>query len=185
MAKRRPPSEQQNVKIDMHWAEAAERYLEAKEVHDEQDELFKQSKQEFSEEMDGYFSQYSDQGRKAVFEAKGKRITVTQVEKTEIEWFPARLEKKLEKSVARKIIRKKYSVTDWDGLVGYLKSIGADPKRVAEYVQSEKSVDEDALNQMSDLGMLKTSDVSGCYLVHSSKPYYLVKAKEQGDERCE
>lgn len=151
-------------------------------------ERCERAKAEFEEAM---LSEYSDAKRK-VFSLdafggskNGGTLTATKVERTAIEWFPEKLEKRLEPKVAKSVIKKKYTIPDLPSLATYLKSCGVNPKVFASYLNVEKEVNVQALEQLSDVGKIETRNVAGCYIVKTNKPYYKLTFKEDKDGETE
>lgn len=109
-------------------------------------------------------------------------LSVRKVEKTSIEWDADKLERKLPKSVAKKVIKKKYSIADMRGLTEYLKSCGVDPKVFKRYLAIEKTVDVKAVDQLGNVGEISVQQISGCYIVKCHKPYFTLSVKKDNDD---
>lgn len=109
-------------------------------------------------------------------------LSVRKVEKTSIEWDADKLERKLPKSVAKKVIKKKYSIADMRGLTEYLKSCGVDPKVFKKYLAIEKTVDVKAVDQLGNVGEISVQQISGCYIVKCHKPYFTLSVKKDNDD---
>jgi hypothetical protein len=111
------------------------------------------------------------------------KLTVAKVEKTSIEWDADKLERRLPKSVAKKVIRKKYCIADMQGLTAYLKSCGVDPKVFKTFLAIERTVDMKAIDQLGNVGELSVRQISGCYIVKCHKPYFTLSVKkDDGDD---
>lgn len=102
------------------------------------------------------------------------------VQQTKIIFNPNDLEKKLDKSVSRQVIRKEYTIADYEGLVKYLKSCGVNPKEFAKYLSVEKSVDLKKINQLSEIGVITEEDLKGTYTVSKNTGY--IKMTESKSE---
>ena len=109
-------------------------------------------------------------------------LSVRKVEKTSIEWDADKLERKLPKSVAKKVIKKKYTIADMKGLVTYLKSCGVDPKVFKRYLAIERTVDVKAIDQLGNVGEISVQQISGCYIVKCHKPYFTLSVKKDNDD---
>lgn len=105
-------------------------------------------------------------------------LTVHRVERTSIEWDADKLERRLPKSVAKKVIKKKYTIANMKGLVDYLKSHGVDPKVFKKYLAIERTVDVRAVDQLGNLGEISAQQISGCYIVKCQKPYFTLSVKK-------
>lgn len=99
------------------------------------------------------------------------KVSVTRVEKTTLEWFPEKLEKRVPKKVLNQVVKKRYTVNDMQGLVAYLKTCGVDPAVFRRYLTIEKTVDVAAIDRLNQIGEIEVNHISGCYVVHSQKPY--------------
>lgn len=147
-----------------------------------QDELSAR-KEKFYEAMSEYFDaagitkvEFGDRLDSGAFAVK-------KVEKTSIIWDADRLEKRVEKHVAKQIIKKQYHISDMPGLVAYLKLCGVNPKVFKKFIMVEKSVDDKAVDRLGDIGEISVAQINGCYRVETQKPYYTVKkVKGKPDE---
>lgn len=119
------------------------------------------------------------------FESENGRMAVRKSSKKQIVWNIEKLEKRLGKDICNEFIDKEYKVTDMDGLVKYLKSCGVNPKKFKQYIEIQKSVNQEALNQLSEIGDITSEDVKGCFEIKESDSYLrlgLVKEEEKEDE---
>lgn len=147
---------------------------------------YEKLKEEFESEMDNMFSECGK--RRVVFEGielddNGTgRLVVNKVEKTSIEWYADKLEKKVTKPIARKLIKKKYTIADMKGLTEYLKSCGVNPNVFRQYLNVEKTVDTKMVDQLGNIGELSVKQISGCYIVKCHKPYFTLSVKKDSDD---
>lgn len=138
---------------------------------------FEQLKEEFEQEMEGYLGSK----KSAKFDGlvdDSSVLTIKKSEKTSIEWFPDKLKKRVTKPIARQVIKKRYTIRDMKGLSKYLQSCGVDPDEFRKYLDVEESVDQDAINRLSEVGKITVHNIAGCYMVKCSKPYFTVKVKK-------
>jgi hypothetical protein len=105
-------------------------------------------------------------------------VNVKKVCQQKILWDVDKLEQKIDKELLDEFLIKKYTITDMQGLVKYLKSCGVNPKKFKSFISVEKSVDADALNQLSEIGEIDKSDVKGCYTLNKSSSYLKIKTKK-------
>lgn len=105
-------------------------------------------------------------------------LVVNRVEKTSIEWDADKLEKRIDKNVAKQVIKKQYRITNMKGLTEYLKECGVDPKIFKKFISVDKTVDDKAIDRLGDIGALTVKSVSGCYRVKCQKPYFTVSVKK-------
>lgn len=141
---------------------------------------FNELKREFEEEMEYFFSSHNTKCMK--FDSNelygSDTLTIKMVERTSIEWDAEKLEKRVPREVARKVIRKQYTISDMSGLVRYLKSCGVDPNVFKKFVRVEKSVDQEEVDRLGDLGQIPVRAISGCYIVKCQKPYFTLSVKK-------
>lgn len=107
----------------------------------------------------------------------GSTLTVKMVERTTIEWDAEKLEKRLTKPIASKVIKKQYRITDMRGLSRYLKSCGVDVDVFKRYIAIDKTVDQKEVDRLGELGQMTVKDISGCYIVKCQKPYFTLSLK--------
>lgn len=175
--------------LERRAARAAWEYQQAKEELDDITEKANQFKATFKEAM----MEYTDaaKSKKVVFDdvdgtflpehLAGASLVVNRVEKTSIEWDADKLAKRVDKSIANKIIRKQYRIADMRGLIEYLKECGVDPKVFKKFIIVDRTVDEQAIDRLGDTGELSTNAISGCYTVKCQKPYFTMSVKKYGD----
>ena len=108
-------------------------------------------------------------------------LEVKMIERTSIVWDAEKLEKRLPKSIARKVIKKQYRVNDMQGLITYLKSCNVDPVVFKRYIQVDKTVDQKMVDQLGNLGQISVRNISGCYIVKCQKPYFTLSVKKGND----
>ena len=104
-------------------------------------------------------------------------LTVKMVERTTIEWDAEKLEKKLTKPIASKVIKKQYRITDMKGLARYLQSCGVDVDVFKKYITIDKAVDQKEVDRLGELGQITVQDIRGCYIVKCQKPYFTLSLK--------
>lgn len=111
----------------------------------------------------------------------------TSVKPKKIEWKMDVLQQVLSKEIFNKICVKKYNIIDYEGLVKYLKTVGANPKVFKNFISCEKSMDDKALNQLSELGEITEEDLEGSYTLIDKEQYVRVtksEVEEKDEEDC-
>lgn len=106
----------------------------------------------------------------------------TSVKPKKIEWKMEVLQQVLDKSIFNQICNKKYTIIDYDGLASYLKSLNADPKKIKSFIQCEKTMNDKALNQLSELGEISEKDLEGCYVVTDKEQYIRITKSEEEEK---
>lgn len=98
-------------------------------------------------------------------------VRATVVRRKTIDWLVGKLKKKLPKSVLKQVIIKDYTVKDMQGLIDYMKELGADAKRFKKYIEVAEKFDTAKLDELYEKGELNREDIKDCYDVNVSEPY--------------
>lgn len=109
---------------------------------------------------------------------RGIKFSVSDVRPRKLVWLLDRLKENLPKSVLKRVVRKTYTVNDWDGFKDYMKAIGADPRVLISYFDVKEEVDEAAMNQVADEGMVTEEILEGCYEIKESEGYVRITELE-------
>lgn len=117
------------------------------------------------------FLAHSKSGGDSVFEVK-------KVEPTKIIYDAQKLSDALPEGIRGDVIKKKYIISDYPGLVKYLSSCGVAPAVFKKFITLEKSVNEDALQKLFDLGEITAEELKGCYEIKKSSSYLKIKMKD-------
>lgn len=143
---------------------------------------FKQIKESCTKCFDEYFAQnHIDKSQFVQSNDKAlKGITVTKVQRTSVKFDANKLECALRKSIASKVIEKRYEIIDIEGLVEYLKTCNVDPQIFKSFIDVTKTVNVSELERLSELGEIDDEQVEGCYTVTNFDPYYKLRVK-RGD----
>ncbi len=144
---------------------------------------FEQARSEFEEQMEQLFSQQNVKrmsfGSSSIDnDGMSELLNVIMVERTNIKWFAEKLEKQVTKPIARQVIKKKYTIRDMRGLSRYLASCGVDQNEFKKYIEVEKTVDQQEVERLSELGKISVKNISGCYMVECQKPYFRLSVKK-------
>lgn len=170
-------------KVEQIAAKAAYEFFARKEAHDRAAKEFEEHKKLFYASMDDFFS--GNGGSTVTFHEDGLidgQLVVRKVSKTIIDWDADKLERKIGRIAAKKVIKKQYRIQDMKGLTQYLRECGVDPKIFKRFILVDRTVDVKAIDQMGDVGELTVNQIKGCYTVKTSKPYYTVSVqKDIGD----
>lgn len=111
------------------------------------------------------------------FYSDDEEISATKIQSTTITFDVDKVEKKIGKKHASEIISKEYTISDFEGLIKYLKSIGANPKKFKQFIEVNKTIDRKKLDNLEELGLLSLDDLAGTYEVKVNNPYYKVSTK--------
>lgn len=137
-------------------------------------------KTEFEEKMEELFDGRSCNSITAINEnvtdGEPNAVKVTRVERAVVRWDVEKLRRRIPADVFKKVVKKEYRIVGMQHLIQYLKSCGVDPRIFKQYIVVDESVDHDAIDKMGDLGYITPQQVSGCYVVDCSKPYFNVSA---------
>lgn len=149
----------------------------------QQEAQFKKDKSEFELAMTEYMGAVGK--KKLTFDVSGftnapsQLLTITMVEKTKIVWFAEKLKKRITKPIAKQVFKKQYQIVDMKGLAKYLKECGVNPKVFARYLSVTEEVDSAAIDRLSELGKITPKNISGCYIVQCSAPYFKLSMKKE------
>lgn len=167
--------------LDKKASDIAWEFFTAKKEHDQMQKEFDERKKLFYEDMGEYFYKKGCSSAKfSIDKFDGCQLTVKRVAKTSIEWDAVKLEKRIDKSIAKQVIKKQYRISDMYGLIQYLKSCGVDPLIFKKFILVDKTVDEKAVERLGDTGQLTASQISGCYTVKTHNPYFTI-SDQKGD----
>lgn len=89
-----------------------------------------------------------------------------------------KIEKRIDSDICKKFINKEYEISDFEGLVSYLKTFGVNPKKFKTFLNVKKNVDNKKLDNLSKLGEISEEDLKGCYTVKENKVYIKSTRKE-------
>ena len=105
-------------------------------------------------------------------------MSVKKIEPTSIVWDTDKLEQVLDKEVSKQVIEKTYEITDFVGLVAYLKTCGVSPKKFKEFVAVHKSVNEQSMDQLEAIGEIDRNAIEGCYTRKTKSDYLRIDMLE-------
>lgn len=123
------------------------------------------------------FEIYMDEG--SCFYTNKTTLKVSRQRRHTLTWFADRLKASLSKSVFSQVVGKTYKISDFDGLVGYLKKCGVDPKIFKKYIEVEYSVKQDELNRLYEIGELQKKDIEGCFELKYGEPFIVLKENDK------
>jgi hypothetical protein len=154
-------------------------FLQIKKKYDKMSRKFEQIKNDFYKQMNDIFS---DDESVKLFKSEtlgGENvIEIQRQQRTSICWNVEKLEKRLGKKKSSRVIVKNYTINNWEGFSNYLSECGCSPKIVKSFISVEKAVDQNALDNLSDIGEISKEDIQGCYEVKKGSPFYKVKEIE-------
>lgn len=151
--------------------ESVRDYYYTKEKFDSLQKKFDTIKKDFYAKMD---EEMQDKEKEA-FEYFAEEFEVTKIQSTSLVFDILRMEETFSRDVLKKVLVKQYQITDFQRLVTYLRELGADPARVKELVVVTKSVDQGAIDRLSELGEIDPKKVREVVTVKKGKPWYKVK----------
>lgn len=98
-------------------------------------------------------------------------IKVHPVVNKKIIWDVDKLKTKLDNDVFNEVIKKDYKINDMNGLIRYLKSCGVNPNKFKTYIDISQKVDNEKINELSEVGEITEKDIKGCYRIEYSSGY--------------
>lgn len=112
------------------------------------------------------------------FSKDNKMLRVRKIIPKTIVWDADKLEERLDKELVSQIVHKRYTITDMDGLITYLRSCGVSAKKFKSFIEVEKIVDANAIDQLDAVGDLSLEDIKGCFTVHEKNGYLRIDTLE-------
>lgn len=94
-----------------------------------------------------------------------------------IQFFPDKLKKKLDKNKYKDVVDKTITVDDYNALVRFLKTYKVPPKEFKKYLSVCDNVDNEKLSHLIDVGEIGIDDIQGCYNVEFEEEIRVKKIK--------
>lgn len=107
---------------------------------------------------------------------------LTRVQRVKVTWDAEKVEaalKNTDKELCAEIVQKELTLADKKGFIEYAKSLGAEPKKLFSFFVVNKTVDDKALNKLTEVGAIDETKLGGCYDVKADEPYWRVVYKER------
>lgn len=112
----------------------------------------------------------------------GLNIKASIVSQKKITFDPYAVEEKIDKELFNEICEKQYVIINYEGMVKYLKSLGAKPSEFKKYILCNKEIIKAKVDQLGELGDLSLDDLEGCYSVSESKSWVKITETEEYEE---
>lgn len=113
------------------------------------------------------------------FKSDNTYYKATVVKQKKINFNVDMIQQIIDKEVFNEICDKKYELVDYEGLVEYVKSLGGSPKQFKSFIRCIKSINNNKLNQLSELGDISLDDLEGCYTVSENEGYIRITESEE------
>lgn len=110
-----------------------------------------------------------DSGRE--YYTNHKKLKVTRVRTKKVIWLIGKLKKSLPPDKYKQIVNREYVITDYQGLVKYLKKCGVDPKKFKKFISVEEELDEKKLDFLYETGIINRKELDGTYELKVGEPY--------------
>lgn len=146
-------------------------FYEEKEIVDRLDKKFKDTKANFYSAME---ERHGDK-KKIVCESNVASFEVTRITKTITTYDTVIAKEILSKEAYKKVIIPQYEVINMEGLMDYLKSLGADKKSLKDYFVCSASIDKDRLENCVALGEISNEEKEAIEVKTEGSIYYTVK----------
>ena len=152
------------------------------------DDLFNGEREAFYDYLDKMMpplteALYGDSRTTLEFDGDGKDVLrtykLTRVQSTAISYDVDRLATALGPKLAKRAIKRRYTVADTDGLVRLCKDHGISKAELMACLDAERTVDEAALDKMVDVGDVAIDALEGTFTVHEGKRYYRITSRER------
>lgn len=137
---------------------------------------FDKAKKQFYQEMETFFRSGHEPIDKLVVNSAmfADALVITRIQKVSLKFDTEKLETALGKDQASSVIAKKYEIINMPGLIKYLKQFGVNPSDFKAFINVTKEVNQEALNQMEELGKVKVEDLEGTFTANKQNPYFVV-----------
>lgn len=116
-----------------------------------------------------------------IFSKDNKTLRVRRIIPKTIVWDADKLEENLDKEIASQIVKKHYTIVDMEGLIAYLCSCGVSAKKFKSFIEIEKVVDANMIDQLNAVGDLSSEDIEGCFTVQEKSSYLRIDTLEDED----
>lgn len=164
------------------WRRHVLSYYDALQSFERSKKHFEETKREFYAECEKRYSANQLDSSTLYNRDSDHDVALTRIQKVSITFDVPALEQVLSKDQREAVIQKTYTVTDFNGFVRYLKSIGADPKVVRTFLTVSKAVDEKALDQLEAIGKIDVKTLENCYTVTKKDPYFKLRLKDRAED---
>ena len=160
----------------------------SRSLADEQASEYDKKKKQFYQYLDNFSKKSGtkfDSGFRYTFYNSGveKYATIKKVQSVQMIFDAEKLEKRIPKKVAEKVIRKKVVVSKIKEFIDYLKYLEADPEIIKSYLSVEKEVDKKSLENECELGNIALETLEGCYDTKTISEYYKITEKEANEPK--
>lgn len=110
------------------------------------------------------------------------KVHVSNVIRKSIIWDVEKLKNKIDKDLTDQFIEKKYIVNNMPGLIKLLKEAGVNPKQFKKFITVEEKVNQQKMNELSEIGEIDKEDIDGCYELKEAEGYLKISVKELENE---
>lgn len=161
-------------------------FLEAKKEFEAAEAVFKATKKQFYAFVEKSIntSKFDKKIEVPNVDHTGDYV-LTRVQRVKVTWDVEKTEaalKNIDRNFAADIVQKELTLADKKGFVEYAKALGADPKKLFSFFVVNKTIDEKALNNLTEIGEIDETKLQGCYDVKADEPYWKVTYKERVKE---
>lgn len=144
-----------------------------------QKESYEKRKSELQDLIKGYTDKHKIE--EFGFQAGTTFYKVRPVIQKKIVWYVDKLSKRLDKEILNEVVKKTYTINDFDSLVLYLKSCGVNPKTFKKFIDVKKEVDNKKIDELGELGEIDIEKLSGCYELQANFSYVKISESEDND----
>lgn len=99
-------------------------------------------------------------------------VRVTKSNRTTVNYNIPKIKQIFDKGIVKRILTKRYEISDMEGLIKYLKSCGVNPKEFKRYIDVQESVNEQELEQMYSMGEIDKKQFRSCCDVDVGKTVF-------------
>lgn len=144
------------------------------------EQAYKDEKKQLQQSILGYmdsngFSSFHFTAQHGVFSQNNKELKIVGITPKKVGFDIEKMEEIFSGEVLKTVINKQYHIVDMAGLVAYLKSCGVDPKKFKSFIDVEKTVNQEEINRLGEIGEIKREDLAKCCNIVEGDSYVRIQ----------
>lgn len=143
--------------------------LVKKDLYKKREQEYKQEAQEVNHLVKVFLEKNGN--KKGIIETKEEKISLCVVEPSSIIWDMEKLQKQLGKKLSDVVFNKQVTITNYNAVVELLKKYGVPAKEFTQFLTVKKEVNQEAIDNLFQLGKISKKDIKGCYTVKKGTAY--------------
>lgn len=110
-----------------------------------------------------------------------KEYSLKYVQAKKIIWNVDKLIQNLDKDMQKRVIDKEYKIVNWQSFVEIMREYNVPVKDIIDTLHVEKTVNEEELIRLADIGDISKKDLKGTYKVEVNNGYVRLNNKTKED----